>query len=141
MLAQRVSPSMSLSIRRLVQKADLVFLNSVKLPSFSLYPLLVICLDPTPTNRLPAEYKQLEARVDALQGVHQKLLKVSKVHETESVSWRSPDSAVKLTISTTTHPILPSPSRTCPKLPHLPGPHSPTRTSRSALSSFTSDTS
>lgn len=77
---------MSLSVRRLVQKADLVFLNSVKLPSLSLYPLLVICLDSTLTNRLPAEYKQLEARVDALQGVHQKLLKVSKVHETESVS-------------------------------------------------------
>lgn len=36
--------------------------------------------------RLPAEYRQLEARVDALRDVHQRLLKVTKVHETESVS-------------------------------------------------------
>lgn len=42
------------------------------------------------SRRLPAEYRQLEARVDALQGVHQKLLKVSKVHESESVSYRIP---------------------------------------------------
>lgn len=37
-------------------------------------------------HRLPAEYKQLEARVDALRDVHLKLLKITKVHETESVS-------------------------------------------------------
>jgi hypothetical protein len=36
--------------------------------------------------RLPAEYKQLEGRVDALRDVHQKLLKITKVHESESVS-------------------------------------------------------
>ena len=35
--------------------------------------------------RLPTEYKQLESRVDALRDVHTKLLKVTKVHETESV--------------------------------------------------------
>jgi hypothetical protein len=37
-------------------------------------------------NRLPVEYKQLEARVDALRDVHTRLLKITKVHETESVS-------------------------------------------------------
>lgn len=44
-----------------------------------------IVLIPTPP-RLPAEYKTLEARVDALKDVHQKLLKITKVYETESVS-------------------------------------------------------
>jgi hypothetical protein len=43
-------------------------------------------LNPPSPFRLPAEYKQLESRVDALRDVHQKLLKITKVHETESVS-------------------------------------------------------
>lgn len=38
-------------------------------------------------NRLPAEYKALEARVDGLREVHQSLLKITKVHETETVSY------------------------------------------------------
>lgn len=37
-------------------------------------------------RRLPIEYKQLEARVDALKDVHQKMLKITKVYETETVS-------------------------------------------------------
>lgn len=43
-----------------------------------------------PVARLPAEYKQLEARVDALRDVHVKLLKITKVYETESVSTGPP---------------------------------------------------
>jgi hypothetical protein len=38
-------------------------------------------------DRLPAEYKALEARVDGLREVHQSLLKITKVHETETVSY------------------------------------------------------
>lgn len=37
-------------------------------------------------SRLPADYRQLELRVDALRDVHVKLLKITKVYETESVS-------------------------------------------------------
>ncbi|KAL7419502.1 BAR domain-containing protein [Cryptotrichosporon argae] len=40
-------------------------------------------------TELPVEYKQLEARVDALKDVHQKLLKITKVHETESYDYPS----------------------------------------------------
>ncbi|CAD6565670.1 MAG: hypothetical protein TREMPRED_001632 [Tremellales sp. Tagirdzhanova-0007] len=38
-------------------------------------------------TRLPAEYKQLEARVDALKDTHQRILKITKVHETESYDY------------------------------------------------------
>jgi hypothetical protein len=55
------------------------------LPAVSLTCFVFSCLTPSP-SRLPAEYKQLESRVDALRDVHQKLLKITKVHETESVS-------------------------------------------------------
>lgn len=41
-------------------------------------------------SRLPIEYKQLEARVDALKDVHQKMLKITKVYETETVSGSGP---------------------------------------------------
>lgn len=37
-------------------------------------------------RRLPAEYKALEQRVDGLRDVHQSLLKITRVHETEAVS-------------------------------------------------------
>ncbi|WVQ70926.1 hypothetical protein IAR50_000451 [Cryptococcus sp. DSM 104548] len=42
---------------------------------------------PDGITELPAEYKQLEARVDALKEVHQKLLKITKVHERESYDY------------------------------------------------------
>lgn len=42
---------------------------------------------PDGITELPVEYKQLEARVDALREVHQKLLKITKVHETESYDY------------------------------------------------------
>ncbi|ORY32297.1 BAR domain-containing family protein [Naematelia encephala] len=44
---------------------------------------------PDGITELPAEYKQLEARVDALKDVHTKLLKITKVHETESYDYPS----------------------------------------------------
>ncbi|WWD17892.1 hypothetical protein CI109_102337 [Kwoniella shandongensis] len=44
---------------------------------------------PDGITELPAEYKQLEARVDALKDVHQKLLKITKVHERESYDYPS----------------------------------------------------
>ncbi|GFZ43473.1 hypothetical protein JCM24511_01193 [Saitozyma sp. JCM 24511] len=44
---------------------------------------------PDGITELPAEYKQLESRVDALRDVHQKLLKITKVHETESYDYPS----------------------------------------------------
>ncbi|KAK4686282.1 hypothetical protein P7C73_g3846, partial [Tremellales sp. Uapishka_1] len=44
---------------------------------------------PDGITELPAEYKQLEARVDALKTVHQQLLKITKVHETESYDYPS----------------------------------------------------
>ncbi|WWC86243.1 uncharacterized protein L201_001116 [Kwoniella dendrophila CBS 6074] len=40
-------------------------------------------------TELPAEYKALEARVDALKDVHQKLLRITKVHERESYDYPS----------------------------------------------------
>lgn len=42
---------------------------------------------PDGITELPAEYKALEARVDALKDVHQKLLKITKVHETEAYDY------------------------------------------------------
>ncbi|KAL1410573.1 BAR domain-containing protein [Vanrija albida] len=44
---------------------------------------------PDAITELPAEYKQLEARVDALRDVHVKLLKITKVYETESYDYPS----------------------------------------------------
>ncbi|KAK8865921.1 hypothetical protein IAR55_001069 [Kwoniella newhampshirensis] len=44
---------------------------------------------PDGITELPTEYKQLEARVDALKDVHQKLLKITKVHERESYDYPS----------------------------------------------------
>ncbi|OCF33346.1 cytoplasmic protein [Kwoniella heveanensis CBS 569] len=44
---------------------------------------------PDGITELPAEYKQLEARVDALKDVHQKLLKITKVHERETYDYPS----------------------------------------------------
>ncbi|WRT64137.1 uncharacterized protein IL334_001066 [Kwoniella shivajii] len=40
-------------------------------------------------TELPAEYKALESRVDALKDVHQKLLRITKVHEKESYDYPS----------------------------------------------------
>ncbi len=54
-------------------------------------------------DRLPAEYKQLEARVDALKDTHQRILKITKVHETESVSCRS----ICRTVYRFGHPLYP----------------------------------
>ncbi|RSH77064.1 uncharacterized protein EHS24_003689 [Apiotrichum porosum] len=51
---------------------------------------------PEGITELPAEYKTLEARVDALKDVHQKLLKITKVYETESYDYPS-DIAENLT--------------------------------------------
>ncbi|KAI9635300.1 putative cytoplasm protein [Dioszegia hungarica] len=42
---------------------------------------------PDGITELPVEYRQLESRVDALKDVHQRLLKVTKVHETESYDY------------------------------------------------------
>ncbi|TYJ51856.1 hypothetical protein B9479_007548 [Cryptococcus floricola] len=42
---------------------------------------------PDGITELPAEYRQLEARVDALKEVHQKLLRITKVHERESYDY------------------------------------------------------
>ncbi|EIW72601.1 cytoplasmic protein [Tremella mesenterica] len=44
---------------------------------------------PDGITELPAEYKQLESRVDALRDVHTKFLKVTKVYETESYDYPS----------------------------------------------------
>ncbi|KIR67766.1 cytoplasmic protein [Cryptococcus bacillisporus CA1873] len=44
---------------------------------------------PEGITELPAEYKQLEARVDALRDVHNKMLKITKVHERESYDYPS----------------------------------------------------
>jgi len=44
-------------------------------------------VDPSEVTELPAEYKALEARVDALNNVHKGLLKITKVHETESYDY------------------------------------------------------
>ncbi|KLT43590.1 hypothetical protein CC85DRAFT_307504 [Cutaneotrichosporon oleaginosum] len=44
---------------------------------------------PDSITELPAEYKALEARVDALKDVHQKLLKITKVYETEAYDYPS----------------------------------------------------
>ncbi|ORX35932.1 BAR domain-containing family protein [Kockovaella imperatae] len=44
---------------------------------------------PDGITELPAEYKQLEARVDGLRELHQKILKIAKVHETESYDYPS----------------------------------------------------
>ncbi|BEI83848.1 hypothetical protein CcaverHIS002_0404520 [Cutaneotrichosporon cavernicola] len=46
-------------------------------------------VDPESITELPAEYKALESRVDALKDVHQKLLKITKVYETESYDYPS----------------------------------------------------
>ncbi|KAJ9092941.1 hypothetical protein QFC19_008539 [Naganishia cerealis] len=44
-------------------------------------------VDPSEVTELPAEYKALENRVDALYNVHKGLLKIVKVHETESYDY------------------------------------------------------
>ncbi|OWZ54172.1 cytoplasmic protein [Cryptococcus neoformans c45] len=44
---------------------------------------------PEGITELPAEYRQLEARVDALRDVHNKMLKITKVHERESYDYPS----------------------------------------------------
>lgn len=56
------------------------------------FPLVSASLVHTisPPDRLPAEYKTLEARVDALREVHTKLLKITKAYESESVSVVAP---------------------------------------------------
>ncbi|BEJ14668.1 hypothetical protein CspHIS471_0404350 [Cutaneotrichosporon sp. HIS471] len=46
-------------------------------------------VDPESITELPAEYKALESRVDALKDVHQKLLKITKVYETEAYDYPS----------------------------------------------------
>ncbi|WVQ85374.1 hypothetical protein IAT38_007539 [Cryptococcus sp. DSM 104549] len=44
---------------------------------------------PDGITELPAEYKQLETRVDTLKDVHQKMLKLTKVHERENYDYPS----------------------------------------------------
>jgi len=44
-------------------------------------------VDPSEVTELPQEYKALEARVDALYNLHKGLLKITKVHETESYDY------------------------------------------------------
>ncbi|KAH8078981.1 putative cytoplasm protein [Filobasidium floriforme] len=44
-------------------------------------------VDPNDVTELPAEYKALEARVDALNDLHKGMLKITKVHETESYDY------------------------------------------------------
>ncbi|GMK58665.1 hypothetical protein CspeluHIS016_0601070 [Cutaneotrichosporon spelunceum] len=53
-------------------------------------------VDPDSITELPAEYKALESRVDALKDVHQKLLKITKVYENEAYDYPS-DLAENLT--------------------------------------------
>ncbi|KAI5449021.1 BAR domain-containing protein [Naganishia albida] len=44
-------------------------------------------VDPSEVTELPEEYKALENRVDALYNVHKGMLKIAKVHETESYDY------------------------------------------------------
>lgn len=50
-------------------------------------------VDPSEVTELPAEYKALEARVDALYNVHKSLVRIGKVYETESVRGRADSKA------------------------------------------------
>lgn len=65
-------------------------------------------------RRLPAEYRQLEQRVDALKDVHVKLLKITKVYETEAVSGLCRCCVLFVQLGTTVSNPTANPSTTTP---------------------------
>ncbi|KAK1926821.1 putative cytoplasm protein [Papiliotrema laurentii] len=110
---------------------------------------------PDGITELPAEYKALEARVDALRDVHQKLLKITKVHETESYDYPSDiaESVTDLSHQATsawssfanknlknTNLPIPIPSPTAPA-PHQPKtlPHALSRAAKSGATELGAD--